>query len=188
MRVALGLFVKQGIQTTSTASISQAAGMATGTLFLYFPTKQDLIHALIMDIGKRQSEAVQGLLHPEYSARETFLAIWEGSIGWFLEHPEAYRYFRQVRESALVAETVVRESDEKYLSYFHEGLRKARAEGLFDAIPLEMVGAFLYQDMAAVLELVAAVPGPAVRTEYLKLGFEIFWRGVAGEDPETRKS
>ena len=62
MDAALKLFVANGVQNTSTAEIAKAAGTAAGTLFLYFPTKQDLIHALVLKIGREQSETIHALL------------------------------------------------------------------------------------------------------------------------------
>jgi len=44
---ALKLFVENGVGNTSTSAIAKEAGVAAGTLFLYFPTKQDLIHELV---------------------------------------------------------------------------------------------------------------------------------------------
>lgn len=40
------LFLKQGLEATSTRDIAKAAGIATGTLFNYFPTKHDLAYAI----------------------------------------------------------------------------------------------------------------------------------------------
>jgi len=99
---ALKLFVQNGVQQTSTAEITQDAGTAAGTLFLYFPTKQALVDELILNIGREQSEYINARLQPSLPARETFLAIWQGSIRWFLEHMDAYKYFRQVKDSRLV--------------------------------------------------------------------------------------
>ncbi len=42
MKAALKLFTERGFHGTSTAQISREAGVATGTLFNYFPTKEDL--------------------------------------------------------------------------------------------------------------------------------------------------
>jgi AcrR family transcriptional regulator len=39
---ALDLFASQGIQSTSTAQISKKAGVASGTLFVHFKSKQEL--------------------------------------------------------------------------------------------------------------------------------------------------
>ena len=42
IKAALKLFTERGFHDTSTAQISRKAGVATGTLFNYFPTKKDL--------------------------------------------------------------------------------------------------------------------------------------------------
>jgi AcrR family transcriptional regulator len=61
---ALKLFVANGVNYTSTAAIARDAGTASGTLFLYFPTKQDLIHNLVLDIARQQSEYINSFLDP----------------------------------------------------------------------------------------------------------------------------
>src|ERR1051325_8506199 len=42
LKTALGLFRKQGLEKTTTREISVKAGIAEGTLFNYFKTKEDL--------------------------------------------------------------------------------------------------------------------------------------------------
>jgi AcrR family transcriptional regulator len=44
LRAALELFAKKGFYQTTTKAISQKAGIAEGTLFNYFHTKEDLAH------------------------------------------------------------------------------------------------------------------------------------------------
>ena len=49
---ALDLFASQGIQATSTAQISKKAGVASGTLFVHFKSKQELIDTIYISIKK----------------------------------------------------------------------------------------------------------------------------------------
>jgi len=53
MDAALKLFTERGFHGTSTAQISEDAGVATGTLFNYFPTKGDLINSLYFEVKGR---------------------------------------------------------------------------------------------------------------------------------------
>ena len=46
MNTALKLFTERGFHGTSTAQISKELGVGTGTLFNYFPTKEELINSL----------------------------------------------------------------------------------------------------------------------------------------------
>lgn len=178
LNAALKLFVANGVQHTSTAEIAREAGTAAGTLFLYFPTKQDLIHALVLKIGKEQSEYIQGLLDPAQPARETFFVIWEGSIRWFLEHPDAYRYVQQVRDSGIISEAVVAESA-KFLEYYFQAIQKGLAEGSIKSYPLDLMGGILYQDIVAVMNLLQAQSSLDRQAELIHMGFDIFWDGIS---------
>ena len=177
MSSALKMFVANGVGNTSTNAIAKEAGVAAGTLFLYFPTKQDLIHALILKIGKEQSETIKSLPGLSGSARENFLTIWEGSIRWFLEHIEAYHYVRQVRDSGLIAEQVVQESA-KFFDYYYVAIQKGLAEGSIKAYPIELIGGLLYQDIVAVMNLIETHTDPEMQNQTINDGFEIFWDGI----------
>ena len=67
---ALKLFVVNGIKNTSTAAIAKDAGTAAGTLFIYFPTKQDLIHELVIQIARQQSEYIKSRITSSLTPRE----------------------------------------------------------------------------------------------------------------------
>ena len=177
---ALKLFVVNGVQSTSTNAIAKDAGTAAGTLFLYFPTKQDLVHELILDIVKEQSEYIRTLLDPAFSARDTFYAIWEGMIRWFSEHANAYRYVQQVRDSGMISDEVVQETN-RYFGYFHEAIQKGFELGEIKPYPVELIGEFLYRDFVAVMNLCNLQPDLAKKEECIQSGFEIFWDGIKAE-------
>jgi AcrR family transcriptional regulator len=174
---ALKLFVAQGVQNTSTAEIARDAGSAAGTLFLYFPTKLDLVNALVLEIGRQQAEAITSLLTPSLSARESFFTIWDGSLRWFLEHVDAYLYIRQVRDSGMISEAVVQESN-KYFAYYYEAIQKGLQEGGIKPYPVEIIGEFLYQDLVAMMNRLRAQPDPSKQEETIRMGFDIFWDGI----------
>lgn len=177
LSAALKLFAANGVQQTSTAEIAKEAGAAAGTLFLYFPTKQDLIQALVLKISKEQAESIHALIEPSLSVRETFFAIWSGSLRWFLEHTEAYLYIQQIRDSGILPETVMQESG-KFFDYYYNAIQKGLAEGLIQPYPAELTGGILYQDIVAVMNLIRAQPDPAIQAQYIRQGFEIFWNGI----------
>jgi AcrR family transcriptional regulator len=181
MNSALKLFVANGVKNTSTNAIAKDAGTATGTLFLYFPTKQDLIHELVLKIGKKQSNYIKSSLTPSLSVQETFLTIWNGSVRWFLENPEAYQYIRQVRDSGLIAEEVIQES-ERFFDYYYDAIQRGLAEERIRPYPIELIGGMLYQNIVAVMNLIAAGSDPKAQNDYIQLGFNIFWDGIKTDE------
>jgi AcrR family transcriptional regulator len=51
MQAARALYAEQGILATRSAEVSAAAGVAHGTLFLHFPSQEELLVAVIEDFG-----------------------------------------------------------------------------------------------------------------------------------------
>jgi AcrR family transcriptional regulator len=51
LKAAQGLFARRGFEATTTREIAREAGIATGTLFNYFPTKEAVAHCLVSEAG-----------------------------------------------------------------------------------------------------------------------------------------
>lgn len=59
---ALDLFVEKGFAATRSEEVAQRAGVSKGTLFLYFPTKEDLFKAVVREnISGKVSEGFEEL-------------------------------------------------------------------------------------------------------------------------------
>ncbi len=180
---ALRLFAANGVTTTSTAEIARAAGIAAGTLFLYFGTKQELLDELVLRIGVDQSASVRSRLNPSLSTMETFREIWRGSAHWFLAHPDAFQYQQQVRDTGMISEAAIHESG-RSLSYYFDAIQKGLAEGSIKPYPAALIGGFLYQGLVAVMNHLRTQADPNNPEVAIQQGFEIFWNGIKS-DTET---
>ncbi len=58
IEVAEKMFSKNGIAATSTADVAKSSGVSHGTLFVHFPTRDDLILAVVDKFGERLSSAL----------------------------------------------------------------------------------------------------------------------------------
>jgi AcrR family transcriptional regulator len=177
LNAALKLFTTNGVQNTSTAEIAREAGTASGTLFLYFPTKVQLINELILMISKQVSDHINNLLDPSLSVRDTFSMIWDGSIRWFLQNKDAFQYSQQVRDSGFISAETTMESG-KYFSFFYETIQRGLAAGSLKPYPIDLIGGFLYQDIIAVMNHIRLQSDPGNVDEAVQQGFELFWDGI----------
>lgn len=57
LEVAQNHFAQQGYEVATTRDLAQAAGIAAGTLFNYFPTKEAIVEALVRDVYLRTAGA-----------------------------------------------------------------------------------------------------------------------------------
>jgi AcrR family transcriptional regulator len=174
---ALKLFVTHGVQNTSTAAIAKQAGTAAGTLFLYFPTKQDLINELVMEVVKAQSDTIKATLTATLSAQDSFWAIWEASIRWFMDNLEAYQYIQQIRDSGMIPDEIIQQSN-TYFDFYYTAIQKGLSEKAIKAYPVNLIGEMRYRSIIAIMNLVKNTPDVAQQEEYIHAGFEIFWNGI----------
>ena len=90
LEAALKLFNEKGIDNTSTSLISKEAGIATGTLYLYFETKVDLITELGTSIQEESIESFLDLI--EYPVGyESLEKFWLERVEWGVNNPDKYK-------------------------------------------------------------------------------------------------
>lgn len=91
------LFRDQGFEQTTTAEISAAAGIATGTLYLYVNSKEDLlVDVFLDDVNRAWSSALQAV-DPTSTVTEQMVSIFCHVADHHLEEPVLSRpYFREM--------------------------------------------------------------------------------------------
>lgn len=67
---AVTLFARNGFDGTSTAEVARAAGVSQATVFVYFPTKEDLFRAAVLEPLAPSLQLVEALLGAPGSPRE----------------------------------------------------------------------------------------------------------------------
>ena len=72
-RASIALFCEKGIQQTSMEAIAKSAGVAKGTIYLYFKNKEEIIFAIWDMITQIHQEAYMKNVTDEMSAREKIL-------------------------------------------------------------------------------------------------------------------
>ena len=79
LQAATSLFQREGWHSTTTRGIAVAAGIATGTLFNYFPTKEAIAAALIGEALQRATEDFPAVQLEESSLEaDLFTLVWSG--------------------------------------------------------------------------------------------------------------
>lgn len=92
LETAMRLFIENGIQGTATALIAKEAGVATGTLFHHFPTKEDLVHDLYDSIFISLTDHQKEHFDAEADVYDRLHQIWTRDIQWGMAHQE-YAHF-----------------------------------------------------------------------------------------------
>jgi len=114
LQAALELFTKQGFNKTSTAQISKQVWIASGTLFVHFKTKQDLIDAVYINIKKKSARSQAINLDEKLSVEENFKKITKNIINYYLENYTEYQYVRRMNNEPEVSQEAIKEVEKEY--------------------------------------------------------------------------
>ena len=85
---ALDLFVERGFHGTSVPSVAERAGVAAGTIYHYFDSKEALVNALFKRWKADISARVLQDFPFDRPPREQFRAVWERMTDFALAHPK----------------------------------------------------------------------------------------------------
>lgn len=99
LEAATQAIAQSGI-AASTAVIARNAGVAEGTLFRYFATKDELINTLYLHLKQDLCQSmIMELDRSITDAKMMTRFIWNSYISWGLNHPARHRAIRQLAVS-----------------------------------------------------------------------------------------
>ncbi len=186
--VALKLWAEQGYDTTSVAEIAREAGVAKGTFYVYFESKQ----SLLLDVLRRNSlvpNVLRLIDDLQHDSLETAVSGFvRGAWSHLSEHRELVLLVMRelpthLDEAREVVERVIVPSNEALAGYLESHIPSGRAAELSTVISVRaLVGMILVVFISQEL-LGAGRHLPVSEDDITKTLTELFLRGVAPDAP-----
>jgi AcrR family transcriptional regulator len=173
---ATRLFAERGLTAAPTSEISKQAGVAEGTLFTYFETKDDLINALYREIKLELADAMMSDFPRKKNLRTRLRHVWDRYVNWGIANPKQRKVLAQLQ----VSEVLTKESKDASGAPFVEFqimIRDAIEQRVFrNDLPVELISKSLVALLEATIDLTALNPSKAKK--YRDSGFQTFWAGI----------
>ncbi|MCX7635444.1 MAG: TetR/AcrR family transcriptional regulator [Syntrophales bacterium] len=96
---ALELIAEHGFHGAPMSLVAKRAGVATGTIYRYFESKDDLISAIYREIEERLVEVIAQDYPHKAHIRERFIHLGTQLLRYFTKHPIHFRYLEQYHNS-----------------------------------------------------------------------------------------
>src|SRR5690606_37882473 len=111
IEASIDLFAQEGFWNTPTARIAKHAGVATGTLFNYFASKDVLIDAVYQQLKQEWLGHLMAGYPQAGTLKERVEHIWFRYIDWGLRFPVRYGLLNQLKLSNLVSQEAQQSQD-----------------------------------------------------------------------------
>ncbi len=92
LSTAMKLFNERGFYATPTSLIAKKAKVSVGTLFNYYPTKNELINEIYLDIKVHSKIMFLELIEECKSHHDNLLSMWTAVIKWGINNPDEFTY------------------------------------------------------------------------------------------------
>lgn len=99
LNAALEIIAERGFHGSPVSMIAKQAGVASGTLYVYFKSKDELIRELNRDVEGILRQVLAKDYPVDGSIRERFFHIGTHLINYFLSHPLHFRFMQQFHNS-----------------------------------------------------------------------------------------
>lgn len=135
---ALKLFVDNGFHGTATSKVAIEAGVANGTLFQYYKTKEDLIIALYKHVKDELNEYITKNTVSTKTFKEEMKTQVLSSLFWALDNGVKFRYIQQFQTSPYMAQVepaIIIKQLEPHLALIKKGIKG----GVIKSLPVELI-------------------------------------------------
>jgi AcrR family transcriptional regulator len=174
LEAATRIIVTQGL-SAPTAGIAKEAGVANGSLFTYFETKDDLFNQLYLELkGEMAATALKGM-PAKAGLREQFFHVWQNWTQWAVSFPEKRRALAQLSVSGEIT-AKSREAGHKLMADLAGLVERTRANGPMRKAPSGFVLALLNSVAEATMDYMTQDRANAKK--HCKAGFDALWRMV----------
>lgn len=111
LAAALRLIARLGLHNTPMSAVAREAGVAVGTVYLYFPSKEAMINALYLEVLADRNRVLMAdypVAEPaqftQLTQRAKMWAMWEALARWHLDHEDASNLIVQCRATGILSE------------------------------------------------------------------------------------
>jgi AcrR family transcriptional regulator len=175
LSAATQVFAERGLGAP-TAAITTAAGIAEGSLFTYFKTKDELINALYRELKLELADAMMSGFPRKQSVRHRMEHVWNRYVQWGVANPGQQKVLKQIQVWGGLTE----ESKQAGFAPFIE-IQKTAEDAVTQKIYRDIPQAFIAAALSALAEMTMEfmVREPERAETYRAVGFEMFWAGIA---------
>jgi len=171
---ATQVFAERGLGAP-TAAITSAAGIAEGSLFTYFKTKDELINALYRELKLELADSMMSGFPRKQSVRHRLEHVWNGYLQWGVANPDQQKVLKQIQ----VWGGLTQESKQAGSAPFTEMQRMtedALTQKIYKDVPQAFIGAMLVALAEMTMDFMVREPESAEM--YRTTGFEMLWAAV----------
>ncbi len=175
-KATIQLVTKTGFSGLKMAQVAKNSGIATGTLYVYYSSKEELINDVYLVTKREVADAIINTDYLKPTFYETFKAMWNGYFSYCLMYPEKMLFVEQFIYSGFISDENIAKTD-AYFEPLNEFIISGQDQGIIQKMDVEIIKAHL---QGAVHEIVKMMVKGQIKLEKdgMQICFTMAWNSI----------
>lgn len=152
LKATMELITEHGFHATPMSMIAKQAGVAAGTIYNYFPSKEVLINQLYAELKEGMGNALIEGSAGSSNLRERFFQLYNNLFRYFTENPAEFMFLEQYSNSPFLSQLGENENphfQQSVLDFLANGMEV----GILRNLEIELISGLVYGHVVAVAKL-----------------------------------
>jgi len=172
----LKLVQEYGLAGITMSKIAKASKLATGTIYIYFPGKEELINALFTECRKSSAAIYFTGYNPDMPFKLGFKTIWMNLLHYQIEKFREAVFLDQCYHSPFIEEST-KEITRKLFQPLHKLIEQGKKEGLVKDMDTFLLLTFMKGSISEIVRY-SFYSGRKINTAMMEQAFNLCWDGL----------
>ena len=173
----LTLVARTGLAGLTIPMIAKEAGVAAGTIYIYFKNKEDLILEVYKEVRKRYRSKVFIDYSPEKPIKETLRKMWDNLLSYSLSNYQEQVFLQQFNTSPYIREKEALSFSKQVLGPLLEVLHAGQKQDLIKNDPESLILQLLLGFANQLTPLIRETPAMLTK-DFAATTFGYFWDAI----------
>ncbi len=189
MSAAVRVLSREGVSGLTMDDVAMEAGVAKGTLYVYFKNKQDLLKELVETATAPMVEELTAILESNASPKDRLISMTQRHLAYFDDHRDFFRIFVHDRMTAI--QRMKRYRNNRYQIFVNAiatVLQTGIERGEFRSLDAYKVASIWTESNIALIHLRLLSENPGASESDAALICEVLLRGISSEPAHQEKA
>ncbi len=152
LQTTLALITENGFHNAPMSVIAKRAGVAAGTIYHHFESKEQIINALYALEKEKMGLALLQKAGQDGTYKNQFFQFWENLFTHFVKNPASFLFLEQFANSPFIGQVTREENKHFYLPVI-EFIGLGMKKGFLRKMDIELAVALIYGNVVSAVKL-----------------------------------
>ncbi|OFX89197.1 MAG: hypothetical protein A2W99_01615 [Bacteroidetes bacterium GWF2_33_16] len=152
LQTTLELITELGFHATPMALIIEKSGVAAGTIYYYFKSKEELIDTLYSELKKEMGKALSQGIENESNYKLKFWILWKNIFNFYIQNPKKYEFLQQYAHSPLIKKEI-KELNQIHFQVAIDYLNSGIKLGIIREMPIDLLLNLIFGNISTLVRM-----------------------------------